>query len=778
MVASAIGGHKIAIVGGGRIAPTHVDAYQESFLGRAIAVSDVAPSSLATMLNRYPYLAAFRDTEHMLEEIRPSIVSICTWPQTHLELVQLAARYGVRGIMCEKPLALSMADVDEMLHIVKEAGIKLAGGHQYRFHPAFVAARSLIMSGKLGEVFHVEGAIKTSLANNGPHLFDTIRFLLDDRDALRVRCSCHRTSKVFDRGTPVEEGAVGRVDFSGGVTAKFATGTESDEFFQIKVSGARSELVVTPTRLVHAGKVMNFGDYQQSYRRRQFRGFLRWVDDKTRAYPADATQSAKSNELVLALYESARLDSEITLPLGNRGYVLEQLYPNLPQGDAQHSGVDELSLVSRNTRLAIDGGKREVKSWFSLKPHIDHNEWSKLGKVLLSGNLNSVSGSVVREFENAASKMYSCAGAVASTSGTASIHVALGVIGIEPGDEVITTPITDMGTIAPILWCNGIPVFADIDPLTGNLTAESVARCITSRTRAVVLVHLFGRGGPTQEIKRLLDQRGIVLIEDCSQAHLATVGGELVGTVGDFGCFSLQQAKQITCGDGGFTLVNNEEYLQRAKLFVDKGWNRRSGLRKHEFLGLNYRMSELQGAVALAQLEKLPRLIEARRSTATQLSLNIRNVQGVSLPLDSEQDSPSWWIFNLSINGDVMGLSPDIFAQLLQVEGVQARRNYLPRPIFEEDVIQEQITYGKSRFPYSISDVPPPETANMPGLVEFMQRQIVIPWSSRVADKHVSQITSAVKKVAEFGHTHSDQKSECLTEYEGTVAAQSCTAGD
>ena len=192
---------------------------------------------------------------------------------------------------------------------------------------------------------------------------------------------------------------------------------------------------------------------------------------------------------------------------------------------------------------------------------------------------------------------------MASTSGTSAIHVAVAAVNPDPCDEIITTAMSDMGTAIPILMANCIPVFADVDPITGNLTAETIARKITPRTRAVIVVHLFGRPADLGPIVDLLRPKGIALIEDCAQAHFAEYRGKKIGTFGDLGCFSLQQSKQITCGDGGLTLVNREDLIERASLFIDKGRSRKAG-RVHLFLGANYRMTELQGTVARAQLAK------------------------------------------------------------------------------------------------------------------------------------------------------------------------------
>jgi dTDP-4-amino-4,6-dideoxygalactose transaminase len=275
----------------------------------------------------------------------------------------------------------------------------------------------------------------------------------------------------------------------------------------------------------------------------------------------------------------------------------------------------------------MDGGPRALTGWPPEHPHYGVAEAVGLARVLLSRQLSSTGGTEVPALEREWAAMYGAPTAVASTSGTAALHVAVAALNPEPCDEIITTAMSDMGTVIPILMHHCIPVFADIDPVTGNLTAEAIAKKITSRTRAVIVVHLFGRPAELGPIQELLRSRGIALIEDCAQAHLAEYRGKKVGTFGDLGCFSLQGSKQITCGDGGITVINREDLVERARLFIDKGRSRKAG-RQHTFLGVNYRMTELQGTVARAQLAKCAAIIDARRTAADALTDRLRPLPG------------------------------------------------------------------------------------------------------------------------------------------------------
>src|SRR5262245_5128049 len=178
------------------------------------------------------------------------------------------------------------------------------------------------------------------------------------------------------------------------------------------------------------------------------------------------------------------------------------------------------------------------------------DELGLLREVIDSGTLNCTKGSQVKAFERAFADRHGLPHARAVTSGTAACHVAIAAIDPEPGDEIITTPITDMGAIAPILFQQAIPVFADVDPVSLNVTPETVAARITRRTRAIIATHLFGNPCNAGAIKAIADAHGIAVIEDCAQAFLAREGDHLVGTIGTIGTISLTKGKHMTTGEG------------------------------------------------------------------------------------------------------------------------------------------------------------------------------------------------------------------------------------
>lgn len=365
-------------------------------------------------------------------------------------------------------------------------------------------------------------------------------------------------------------------------------------------------------------------------------------------------------------------------------------------------------------------------------------EIEALTRVIRSGMLSSVWGTEVRALEQEVAAYAGARYAVACSSGTASLHLAVAAVAPDPGDEIITTPISDFGTIAPILAQNAVPVFADVDPLTGNLDPASVERAITSRTRAILVVHLFGGRAPVEQLRALADTYGVALIEDCAQAWMPGVG-----TTGAIGCFSLQQWKHITCGDGGLTVTDDPELARRMRLFADKGWPRETG-RHHLSFGLNYRMTELAGAVARAQLGKLPGVLQARRKHAAALLSRLDGLPGVHLP--SDVDNHAYWLFPI-----VLPEGNRKVAEALAAEGIPARAGYLAEPLHCAPALTDSPIYGTSRFPLA---VPPADRLPAYGWGTQPEAErlitdtlVVVDWNENYDLRHIDRIAEAVRMV-------------------------------
>jgi perosamine synthetase len=341
--------------------------------------------------------------------------------------------------------------------------------------------------------------------------------------------------------------------------------------------------------------------------------------------------------------------------------------------------------------------------------------------------------------------------AYACSSGTAAVHCAIAAIDPEPGDEIVTTPITDMGALTPILYQGAIPVFADVDPATCNVTAKTVAASISNRTKAIVVTHLFGNPCDVNEIVALGKQQGIPVIEDCAQALLAAYKGNFVGTVGQMGCYSLQQDKHITTGEGGLIVTNDDDLARRIYLFINKAWGYGDPRPDHSFLALNYRMSELAGSVACAQLGKLPTAVARRRMLAQMLTERLAGLQSIETPAILPGAQHSYWKYCIRT---AEWMSPEAvveMARLLEERGVVSAPRYIQKPAFMCRIFQERKTFGSSGYPFTLAR---PEAVDYrmeryPGAAAALERILVLPWNDRYGEDDVGFIAQAMAEAAE-----------------------------
>ena len=302
--------------------------------------------------------------------------------------------------------------------------------------------------------------------------------------------------------------------------------------------------------------------------------------------------------------------------------------------------------VSVMDSLAVNGGTPVRKEPInSTGERFGDREIELLTEVIRSQQLNVNTGTRAKEFAQRFADYMQMKHGVMVTSGTAAIHVALGALHLNPGDEVITSPITDMGTIVPILLQNAVPVFADLDPNTLCLDPADIEQRITPRTRVIMPVHLAGNASDMTRILQIASRHKLMVVEDCAQSFNAKHQGDKVGTFGHLSCFSLNQFKHISCGDGGVTLTKDSDLARQAELFADKAWPRDQSGRNYLFLAPNYRVTELQAAVALAQLEKLDSITDTRRRLGDLLTIRIADLPGLHPMRVADGDECTYWFY-------------------------------------------------------------------------------------------------------------------------------------
>lgn len=377
-------------------------------------------------------------------------------------------------------------------------------------------------------------------------------------------------------------------------------------------------------------------------------------------------------------------------------------------------------------------------------------ELALLAEAIHSGTLTATKGKFTKRLETEFAASVGVKHVHACSSGSAAVHCAVAAIDPEPGDEIITTSITDMGALTPILFHGAIPVFADVDPRTGNVTARSIAARITPRTKAIIVTHLFGNPCHMTSILAVANKYGIPVIEDAAQAFGATFAGKAVGTLGAIGCFSLQQGKHITTGEGGLVVTNDAALARRMYLFINKAWGYGDPQPDHYFISLNYRLSELQSACAVGQLPKLPEVVRARVAAAARMDRLLEGTPGVSVPHRTPNGTHTFWKYSLTVDPAVIPGGPPALAKELKLANILSAPRYIQKPAFRCEVFRDQRTFGKSRWPFTLAtpDAVDYSADRFPGTFEYLDRVLVLPWNERYTADHLNFLASSIYQAA------------------------------
>lgn len=380
----------------------------------------------------------------------------------------------------------------------------------------------------------------------------------------------------------------------------------------------------------------------------------------------------------------------------------------------------------------------------------DETEIAYVTEVLKSGTLTTTKGRFGKMLEQKFAEKLGAKFAYACTSGSAAIHIAVAAINPEPGDEIITTSITDMGALTPLMYRGVVPVFAEVDPKTLNVTAETIEKKLSERTKAIIVTHLFGNPCEMGPIMDLAKEKGIPVIEDSAQTFLARKGEVFAGTIGDIGCFSLQQGKHMTTGEGGMVVTNDEKLARKMFLYINKAWGYGDANPDHYFMALNYRMSELQAAVALGQLEKLETCVANRQKAAALLTELLQGIDGVELPVIADDATHTYWKYCLTVDDSKIEGGSVGMANLLKEKNIFSAPRYIVKPAFMCQVFQEKNTLGTSQFPFNLAreGAVDYEMENYPLTAKALHDVLVLPWNEKYTEEHVRYIADNVRIAA------------------------------
>lgn len=370
--------------------------------------------------------------------------------------------------------------------------------------------------------------------------------------------------------------------------------------------------------------------------------------------------------------------------------------------------------MSTSGTLALLGGQPVRSEPLPVYNTIGAEEKAAVMDVLDSGELSGFvasadkyfwGGRQVRALEKAFCERYGVAHAVAVNSATSGLHCAVSATGVGPGDEVIVPPYTMSASATAILMCGAIPVFADIDDKTFCLDPQSVEANITPYTKAIMAVNLYGHPAPLQELRRIADKHGLYLIEDNAQAPSAESQGKYTATVGDIGVFSFNRHKTMQSGEGGVVVTNNEALALKAALMRNHGEVVVDAMQVNDIvntIGVNYRMSEMEAAVALVQFGKLDALNADRIRLANHLTSRLADIPGLTPPHVADGCTHVYYFYPIKYDAAVTGIPRNLFAKAVQAEGFTLRPGYVT-PLYLQPVYQKKICFGDKGYPFTAS---------------------------------------------------------------------------
>ncbi len=325
------------------------------------------------------------------------------------------------------------------------------------------------------------------------------------------------------------------------------------------------------------------------------------------------------------------------------------------------------------------------------KPYFGNEEENAVKEVLKSGIL--ASGPKTKTFEKEFAEYLGVKHAIAVSNGTIALDVALKLLKIGPGDEVITSAFSFVASGNCILFQNAKPVFADINPKTFNIDPLDVAEKITSKTKALIPIHIFGQPANMDALKEIAEDNRLAIVEDAAQAHGAEYKGQKVGSIGNLGCFSFYATKNMTCGEGGMVTTNDQKMAEAARLLINHG---QSSKYRHDTLGYNYRMTEFCAAIGSVQLRKLDVFNKKRNENASILSNGIYKFMGLTTPYVMKGVKHVFHQYVIRVE-DSCRLDRDELADHLPEHGVGVAVHY-PVPIYRQP-LYEKLGYAGTAYP-------------------------------------------------------------------------------
>lgn len=360
-------------------------------------------------------------------------------------------------------------------------------------------------------------------------------------------------------------------------------------------------------------------------------------------------------------------------------------------------------------------------------PDITELEIEYVSQILKTPNLSL--GPKLSEFEDKLADYIGVKYAVAVNSGTSGLHLVIRALGIKEGDEVITTPFSFIASANCILFERAKPVFVDIDPLTLNIDVQLIEEKITDKTKAILAVDVFGHPVKWDKLEAIAQRYSLRLIEDSCEALGAEYKGKKAGTFGDAAVFAFYPNKQITTGEGGIVITNDEQTSKLIKSMRNQGRDEEGdSWLEHQRLGYNYRISDINCSLGLAQLERIEKLLAKREKVAQMYNSQLENINGVKIPYTAPEVKRSWFVYVIVLEERYSKEDRDHILLGLRERGIGCG-NYFP-PIHLQPFYQEMFGFKKGDFPIT-------EHAS--------ERTIALPFYGNLKEEQVEQVVSDLK---------------------------------
>lgn len=361
------------------------------------------------------------------------------------------------------------------------------------------------------------------------------------------------------------------------------------------------------------------------------------------------------------------------------------------------------------------------------EPAISKNALKYVTDCIKTGWVSS-SGKYIKDFEEKFAKFLGVKHAITTTNGTTALHLALLVLGIKKGDEVILPSHTMMSSAAAIVYTGATPVLVDVERDSWNMDVSQIEKKINKRTKAIMPVHIYGHSVDMDQITALAKKYHLYIVEDAAESTGAEYKGKLTGTLSDIGCFSFYANKIITTGEGGMIVTNNDKFADHARLLKDMAHSPQKRF-LHKEIGFNFRMTNLQAALGVAQLEEVKKYIQKKRWMAALYNEKLSKIKGLTLPIEHNWAKNVYWMYGILVEND-FGISRDEFMQKLSEKGIDTRTFFIP--MHKQPALRELGLFKGEKYP--VSD-------------EIGRRGLYLPSGLALTEKQIRIVCKTIKDI-------------------------------